>query len=97
MEGYRVLVARNGVEALSVLERDRPDVIVLDLMMPVMDGWEFRRRLHRHPASDTPVILLSADRDLPRKADAMHADGFLAKPFELDELVDQVRRFAPGS
>jgi two-component system chemotaxis response regulator CheY len=95
MEGYSVLLARNGVEALTLLERHRPNVIVLDLMMPVMDGWEFRRRLNEHPAAGTPVIVASADRDLSHKARAMRADGFLAKPFELDALIGQVRRFAP--
>jgi CheY-like chemotaxis protein len=94
-EGYEVISAQNGKEALSVLESHRPDVILLDLMMPVMDGWEFRRRLNGHPAADIPVIVVSADRDVARKAATINADGYIAKPFDLDDLIDVVQRFAP--
>ena len=96
-EGYTVLAARNGQEALNRLDRERPGVIILDLMMPVMDGFEFRRRLLDHPASATPVIVVSADRDLARKAEVLHVNGYLAKPFNLDDLLAHVSRFvAPG-
>ena len=95
IEGYAVLSARNGAEALSVLESSRPDVIILDLMMPVMDGWEFRRRLDGHPASATPIIVVSADRDIARKAATIQANGYIAKPFDLDDLLREVHRFAP--
>jgi CheY-like chemotaxis protein len=95
IEGYAVLIARNGAEALGVLDSQRPDVIILDLMMPVMDGWEFRRRLDGHPASTTPVIVVSADRDIARKAATIKADGYVAKPFDLDDLLREVHRFAP--
>lgn len=94
-EGYEVISAQNGKEALSVLESHRPDVILLDLMMPVMDGWEFRRRLNGHPAANIPVIVVSADRDVARKAATINADGYIAKPFDLDALIDVVQRFAP--
>ena len=95
VEGYDVLSARNGAEALNVLDATRPDVIILDMMMPVMDGWEFRRRLFDHGAAQTPVIVVSADRDVSRKAATIRADGYLAKPFDLDDLIAQVNRFAP--
>jgi CheY-like chemotaxis protein len=95
VEGYDVTAARNGAEALQVLDSLAPDVIILDLMMPVMDGWEFRRRLHDHRAANTPVIVVSADRDVSRKAASIAADGFLAKPFDLDHLLDEIGRFAP--
>lgn len=95
LEGYDVLPARNGVEALAVLEEHAPLVIILDLMMPVMDGWEFRRRLLEHPAAGTPVIIVSADRDIPRLATAIRADGYVAKPFDLTTLLSEVGRFAP--
>ncbi len=92
-EGYTVLSARNGQEALNRLDVERPGVIILDLMMPVMDGFEFRRRLLEHPASATPVIVVSADRDLARKAEALRVHGYLGKPFDLDDLLAQVNRF----
>ena len=94
-EGYEVLRARNGAEALAVLEVRYPDVIILDLMMPVMDGWEFHRRLTEHPAAAIPVIVVSADRDLSRKAASIAANGYIAKPFDVDYLIDTVNRFAP--
>jgi CheY-like chemotaxis protein len=95
VEGYAVTAARNGAEALAALQSLQPAVILLDLMMPVMDGWEFRRRLNEHPAAATPVIVVSADRDIARKASSIAADGYIAKPFDLDELLHEVGRFAP--
>ena len=95
IEGYLVLSARNGQEALGVLDGQHPDVIILDLMMPIMDGWELRRRLAEHPAATTPVIVVSADRDISRKAASIQADGYIAKPFDLDDLIEAVSRFAP--
>jgi CheY-like chemotaxis protein len=95
VEGYTVTPARNGVEALEALNGPRPAVILLDLMMPVMDGWEFRRRMLLHPASQTPVIVVSADRDISRKAASIAAHGYIAKPFDLDVLLQEVGRFAP--
>ncbi len=90
-EGYTVLSARNGQEALNRLDVERPGVIILDLMMPVMDGFEFRRRLLEHPASATPVIVVSADRDLARKAEALRVHGYLGKPFDLDDLLAAIQ------
>lgn len=95
VEGYTVMEAGNGAEALAALDGPRPAVILLDLMMPVMDGWEFRRRLLEHPASQTPVIIVSADRDISRKAASIAAQGYIAKPFDLDVLLHEVGRFAP--
>lgn len=94
VEGYRVFSARNGAEALTVLDGARPSLILLDLMMPVMDGWEFRRRLLDHPASAIPVVVVSADRDIARKAETIRADGYVAKPFDLDHLLAEVGRLA---
>ena len=96
VEGYSVVSARNGAEALLALDVEQPSLIILDLMMPVMDGWEFRRRLLEHPAAATPVIVVSADRDLARKAEALRVNGYLAKPFDLDALLAQVSRLAAG-
>ena len=69
-EGCMVIVAHNGQEALRVLEQRRPDVIVLDLMMPVMDGWEFAARLQQAPRWSIPVVVVSADTLAARRKPA---------------------------
>jgi CheY-like chemotaxis protein len=92
-EGYGVSRARNGQEALDRLDAGRPDVILLDLMMPVMDGWEFSRRM-RERSGETeqpPIIVLSADRNVGARAKEIGAVGHLAKPFELSDLLSMVR------
>ena len=92
-EGYDVQRARNGREALQRLEQGLPDLVLLDLMMPVMDGWEFARSLD--PGARPPIIVLSADRNVSVKAKEIGALGWLAKPFELTELLAAVRSVMP--
>ena len=93
-EGFEIRRARNGKEALDKLEPDPPQLILLDLMMPVMDGWEFAQRMRQRPpaVSSIPLIVLSADRNVGPKAQDIGAVGHLAKPFELDELLRVLRR-----
>src|SRR5438093_10142954 len=86
-EGYRVLMAANGREALRILESERPSVILLDLMMPVMDGWQFVAELEHRGRRDVPLLILSADRAVQGHAAQLRASGHLAKPFDLDELL----------
>jgi CheY-like chemotaxis protein len=89
-EGYRVSRARHGQEALREIESERPDVILLDLMMPVMDGVAFAQALRLRPAfSDVPIVVISADGN-PHRAAAVGATGYLAKPFDIDALLAQV-------
>lgn len=90
-EGYRVVTAANGREALSVAEREKPDLIILDVMMPEMDGYEFMRA---HRAShDTPIILLTARVDDDEKIVGLElgADDYVTKPFRPRELTARVR------
>lgn len=98
-EGFEIRRARNGKEALEKLEPDPPQLILLDLMMPVMDGWEFAQHMrHKPPAiSSIPLIVLSADRNVGSKAMDIGAVGHLAKPFELNDLLEMVRRALKGS
>jgi CheY-like chemotaxis protein len=94
-EGYAVAGVANGREAIDRLrERGAPDLILLDLWMPVMDGRQFRTEQRRDPTlASVPVVLLSADGTIQQDAAAIGADEFLQKPFELDNLLDTVHRW----
>ena len=93
-EGYRVVSALNGALALDAVERERPDVVLMDVNMPGVDGFEACRRLKGDAATRLlPVILitgLTATEDRIRGIDA-GADDFLSKPFAIDELRARVR------
>ncbi len=89
--GYRVATALNGVEALSVAGKENPDLIILDLMMPEMDGYEFMR-IYR-AEHDTPIILLTARVDSDEKVVGLElgADDYITKPFRPRELMARVK------
>lgn len=93
LEGYRAETAANGRDALDYLSHgDTPEVILLDLMMPVMDGWEFRRRLSDNPAlARLPVVVLSAID--PARGSGLNGMSFLKKPLDFDRLLELVRRY----
>lgn len=94
-EGYDVRTAPNGREALNTLETWLPHVIVLDLMMPVMDGWTFRsEQRSRGNAAQVPVVVLSAARDVHTHAESLHASEVVPKPFDLEHLLGVVDRLA---
>lgn len=90
-EGYRVVTAHNGREALSVAQKEKPELIVLDVMMPEMDGYEFMRQ-HR-AENNTPIIMLTARVDDDEKVIGLEvgADDYMTKPFRPRELVARVR------
>jgi CheY-like chemotaxis protein len=91
--GYRVMSAANGFEALRALEQcdGRCDVVILDLMMPVMNGWDFRRRQLQDPRLKAiPVLLMSAGAHIAAATADLQAAGYLAKPVTAEELVDKV-------
>lgn len=91
-EGYEVVSASSGQEALDAVARKRPRVILLDMRMPIMDGWAVARAL-RSRGSSVPIVVMTAADSAKRWADEVGAQGFLAKPFGLDELLAVVERF----
>ncbi len=99
-EGYDVALAAEGGEALRLLrERGEPDLILLDLAMPGMDGWGFMDALARHPRwVGTPVVVLTASWDVSAQdVLALGADGMLRKPVMPDELLATVERYSSGA
>jgi len=90
--GYRVLLAINGRQALELLEQERPDLVVSDFMMPVLNGANLCRRLKAEPGTASiPIILMSAAG--PQVADGTGADAYLDKPFDLDQMEALVSRW----
>jgi len=90
-EGFAVSEAANGIEALSFLENRKVDLVILDIMMPQMDGWEMCRRLRAW--HDLPVLMLTAKGETSQKLKGFQvgADDYLVKPFEPLELVARVK------
>ena len=91
--GFEVTSAANGQDALEVMEGPCPDLILLDMKMPVMNGWEFCRALEGRD-SRPPIVVLTAAPDPAGRAAEVHAEGWLGKPFEYADLEGIVRRFA---
>lgn len=90
-EGHEVVAARDGREALIQLRAFHPNLVLLDLMMPGMNGWEFRAAQRRDPElREIPVVILSA---LGRDG-GVDADGYIQKPFSLDDLLSEVAKHA---
>ena len=96
LEGYETLEASNGAEVLECVERDNPDIILLDIMMPVMDGWEVMTALASNPEYEQKVILVSAKAsdDAQLQGWELGADEYITKPFDLDSLLERVREVA---
>jgi CheY-like chemotaxis protein len=96
MEGYEVSVARDAVEAVQVLPEFKPEVILLDLHMPYLDGEAFLRGMGGLPASKrVPVVLISAKEDLEQIASRTGAAGYLSKPFEAPQLLSLLAKVLP--
>jgi two-component system, chemotaxis family, chemotaxis protein CheY len=91
LEGYDVDEAVNGADALDAVERRTPDVILLDMRMPVLDGWGFAEEL-RHRGRKIPIVVMTAARDAGRWAEEIAATAALSKPFGFDDLLRAVDR-----
>ena len=97
--GYMVCTASNGAEAMQKLHAfERPDLILLDLRMPVMDGWEFRERLQQDAAlADIPVVVLSGVDEVGVRATCLEGDRFLHKPVDTAELLHIIQQCCGGA
>jgi CheY-like chemotaxis protein len=98
LHGHSVAEAQNGAEALRHLNASTPpNVILLDLMMPVMDGWQFRREQLRNPAlAPIPVLVISAVPSHMQREVELAAHRVFPKPFDYDELLNEVAVLCPG-
>lgn len=91
-EGYKVETASNGVEGLKLLRDKDPDLVILDVMMPQLDGWEVCKRI-REGGSTVPILMLTAKDEVGDRVKGLDigADDYLVKPFALEELLARVR------
>jgi CheY-like chemotaxis protein len=93
-EGYRLLTAADGREGLELLRTAKPDLILLDMKMPVMDGYEFARQYRETHSDRAPIIVMTAAEDPRKRAEEIGAAGWLGKPVELDDLFQTVKQHA---
>ena len=96
MEGHAVATASNGAEALQVLGQDGPTILLLDMRMPVLDGWGVACAL-REQGREKPTVVMTAAQDAGRGAREIGAAGWVGKPFDLDELLAEVERVCAGA
>jgi CheY-like chemotaxis protein len=90
--GYPVRKALNGKEALDAVAAEMPAIILLDMKMPVMDGWEFAARFRERHGAAATIIVVTAAADARLRAEEVGAKDYLAKPFEIDDLLRCVER-----
>lgn len=91
-EGLSVDTASNGKEALDLLDKDQPRVILLDMRMPVMDGWQFCTEMNRRGGKRPVVVVVTAAADPATRAAEVGADAWLSKPFDRGKLLAMIRR-----
>lgn len=96
MEGYDVRVAENGAVALDEIERSQPGLMLLDMRMPVLSGWDVAARLKQQHI-DLPIVVMTAAQDAQRWCDEIGGAACVPKPFDLLELLAVVERLYPGN
>ena len=92
-EGYEVITAEHGAAALDILRQQPVQLILLDLRMPVMDGWQFARAYRQMPLHHAPIVVVSAGRDGHEQAAEIAAEAYLARPLDLNHLLEVVARY----
>ncbi len=93
--GYPVRTASNGLLALERVAEEMPALILLDMRMPVMNGWEFAREFRARHGRACPIVVVTAAENAQLRAAEVEAEGWLAKPFDLDDVLRMVARFVP--
>jgi two-component system OmpR family response regulator len=92
--GHHVAEAPDGRVALELIGRQHPDLIILDMKMPGMDGWDFVQRYRARYGQGVPIIVLTAALDAAQRGAAVNAAAYVAKPFDLDILMERVSAIA---
>jgi DNA-binding response OmpR family regulator len=98
VEGYRTFAAADGRTALHLLRQQHPEVMILDVMMPVMDGWSVLEELNGTEDAERPRVVVVSARTSPedrQRATTLGVDAFIPKPFELDDLLEVVGELCP--
>lgn len=90
--GYSVATVRHGAAALELVRHVAPDLILLDLSMPIMDGWSFTAQYRRSAKRGARLVLLTANPQAAEIARSLEADGYITKPFDVEQLVAIVER-----
>jgi CheY-like chemotaxis protein len=93
--GHRVRTAGDGLQALARVAEELPGLILLDMRMPVMNGWEFAREFRARHGRACPIVVVTAAENAQLRAAEIEAEGWLAKPFDLDDVLRMVARFLP--
>ncbi|HEX9017254.1 MAG TPA: response regulator [Chloroflexota bacterium] len=91
-EGFDVETAGEGREALDKVGESMPGLILLDMKMPVMNGWEFAAEFHRRHGAGIPIVVVTAAENAEKRAEEIGASGWVSKPFDVGYLVRVVRR-----
>jgi two-component system, chemotaxis family, chemotaxis protein CheY len=95
-EGYAVRSAENGKRALEAVATAMPALVLLDMLMPVMDGWQFARELRARYGRVVPIVVVTAAEHAQSRAAEIGADDVVSKPFDVDDLLQIVARHAPA-
>ena len=94
LEGYPIRTASDGQEALAEVVRECPNVVLLDMRMPVLDGWGFAEAVAAW-RSELKIVVMTAATNARTWAEQIAADGYIAKPFDIDRLLSEVHRLCP--
>jgi two-component system, chemotaxis family, chemotaxis protein CheY len=92
VEGYEAISASHGAAALEMLQNVQPALILLDMRMPIMDGGEFARAYRELPGPHAPLVVLTAAMDAGEESEEIGADGYIAKPFDLSDLLKVIEK-----